>query len=372
MRVEHVVPSLQGESSGPSHSVRRLCEALVAEGLDVGIVTAGTPASPVRVPRVAVHPSIAMHAHALAPGIVRPTYRAFASAEIVHNHGLWAFPNIVAGLLSSRGRAHLITSPRGTLSRTALGFSMRTKRLAFPLQLPVLSRATCLHATSDAEVDDIRAIGLRAPVAVIPNGIDVPSLGRASCAGPRRALFLGRLHPIKGVELLLDAWKAVSGKHPDWELFIVGQGDEAYERTLRSISDSNRVSFRGAVYGEEKAELLRSASLFILPTKSENFGMAVAEALACGVPVITTHGAPWSGLEVNRCGFWIHRGLDELVYTLSRALEMEERELMAMGDRGRAWMLRDFDWPSIARRMAAVYQWIVRGGARPVDVRVDP
>lgn len=375
MRVEQVVPSLSDEASGPSYSVRRLCESLAAIGLDVGIVSASLGPNPHHL-RAVVNAPVAFPQYAFSPKLGVAVAAAMRDADIVHNHGLWAFPNFVVGLAKRRHAAQLISSPRGTLAVEALSFSTRRKRLAWPLQRLALSRSDCLHATSESEMEDLRRMGFRAPIAVIPNGIDVaPQFDRGTASERRRLLYLGRLHPSKGLELLLELWAQLEKAHPDWDLQIVGKGDERYVSSLLNLVKQlacSRVSFTGPMYGADKDAAYRSADLFVLPTLHENFAMVVAEALAQGCPVIATQGAPWRDLETHRCGWWPARTSADLGQALSTAMGMSRQDLQSMGGRGREWMQRDFEWGSVAKRMAGVYSWMLHGGACPPDVRVEP
>ena len=120
-----------------------------------------------------------------------------------------------------------------------------------------------------------------------------------------------------------------------------------------------RVVFDGSVHGAEKTRVLQEADLFVLPTQNENFGLVVAEALAAGIPAIVTRGAPWSGLETERCGWWVERGVEPLLTALRAATALPDGERLTMGLRGRAWMQREFSWDRIARQMLDVYSWII-------------
>jgi glycosyltransferase involved in cell wall biosynthesis len=124
----------------------------------------------------------------------------------------------------------------------------------------------------------------------------------------------------------------------------------------------------GPLYGSEKAAAYREATVFVLPTLNENFAMTVAEALAQGTPVISTKGAPWAGLEQNGCGWWIDHGAESLAAALEEACSMEPESLALMGEAGRVWMHREFDWTGIGARMQAVYRWLEGNGTRPSDV----
>ena len=295
------------------------------------------------------------------------------SADIVHNHSLWSMVNIAAGWVVPGTRAKLVTSPRGTLSKWALSNSRYKKQLVWPMQKRVLERADLLHATCEEEYQDVRALSLRAPVLILPNGVDVPELSpRSNKKVKRNVLFLSRLHPKKGLEILLNAWARLTQHHSDWNLQIVGPGDPNYLASLKSLSENlglQNVFFRGPIYGDEKRLVFRNADLFVLPTHSENFGMVVAEALSFECPTIVSQGAPWAGLDRERCGWWICNNVESWRDALARAMSLSDDELKSMGARGRAWVERDFSWDTIAESMNSAYMWLVNGGSPPSCVR---
>ena len=375
MKLMHVVPHLDEEAAGPTQSVLRLCESLAAAGNEVDLHTMAGGRLPQGV-HLQVHREWRLPPRfGFSPRLRGELAKAAANADIVHNHSLWSYPNMAAGMACPPGKI-LVTSPRGTLAPAARQRSHWKKRLFAPLQRPAIERAACLHATSAMELSDIRAAGLRQPVILLPNGIDVPPLDShdALPSGKRRLLFLGRIHPIKGIELLLEAWQALQVRHADWELVIAGKGDPDYVRGLQEMASGlrlSRVHFQGAIYGDEKHNLFRSAELFVLPTHTENFGMAVAEALARGIPVITTRGTPWAGLESTRSGWWIERHLDTMAASLDAAMQASQSRLAEMGASGRQWMVRDFGWPSIAEAMTQGYRWLLSGGLKPECVHLD-
>jgi glycosyltransferase involved in cell wall biosynthesis len=277
--------------------------------------------------------------------------------------------NVASGLVVPGRHAKLVTSPRGTLSPWALSRARQFKRILKPSQWRALERADLLHATSEAEYLEIRAQRLAAPVAVIPNGIDVPiELPVKRPGARRRLLFLGRIHPTKCIDRLLQAWRLVEPAFDDWDLTIAGRGDAAYELAMRELAaglELKRATFVGPLYGDDKANAYRDADLFILPSHSENFGMVVAEALAHGCPVIASKGAPWEGLEREGCGWWVVHDVETLAATMDTAMRLQREKLAEMGARGREWLLRDFSWKSVASRMEAAYDWIIDGGKGP-------
>ena len=378
LRIAHVIPHLDNEAAGPTQSVLRLCESLAQAGVRVDLHTMAAGRPPIGVNLVAYDQWAALGRFGFSYDLVTGLTAACRIVDVIHNHSLWSGSNIAAGLAMRRQRALLVTSPRGTLAPEALARSRFRKWLFKPLQWQAVTRAACLHATSHMEYEDIRRAGLRSPVAIIPNGIDVPTLTddtQVPLSEHRmRLLFLGRLHPIKGIEMLLQSWQELQDRHQDWELLVVGEGAPAYVRSLHERARQlqlERVRFAGPAFGSEKRRLYLSSDLFVLPTKTENFGMAIAEALAHALPVITTRGAPWPGLVTHRCGWWVERSQSEMVAALDLAMGVERQVLESMGQRGRQWMLSDFDWRSIAGQTRAVYQWLLAGGGVPPWVMLD-
>ena len=374
MKLLHVVPHLDEEATGPTQSVMRLCESLAAAGNQVDLHTMAGGHQPEGVNLHVHHEWRLPPRFGFSPRLRAQLAQAALGADIVHNHSLWSYPNMAAGLACPPGKT-LVTSPRGTLAAAARQRSRWKKQLFAPLQRPAIERAACLHATSTMELQDIRAAGLRQPVIVLPNGIDVPPLDPIDqpLSERRRLLFLGRIHPIKGIEMLLQAWQALQAEHPDWELVIAGKGEAAYVEALQQMAKDlhlQRVEFPGAIYGDAKHALFRSAQIFVLPTHTENFGMAVAEALARGVPVLTTRGAPWEGLASTGSGWWVQRDLSILTASLDTAMQKSSIELADMGRKGRDWMVKDFTWESIAQRMETAYRWLLDGGVSPDHVKL--
>ena len=380
MQVIEVVPSISEEASGPSYSVAALCRAVAAPDVEVSLHVLG-PAPELPDFPGEVHPHSRwglLRRLGISPAMRDALALAAEQADILHSHSLWMMPNIYPAWAARGKRCRLVTSPRGTFSPQALRRSRLRKRILWHLwQGRAVRESACLHATAEAEVEQIRRVGLRHPVAVIPNGIDLPEAlaEPEGDASRRRLLFLGRIHPIKGVDLLLRAWRNVQETAPDWELKVVGPDREGTLRKMQELASSlgvERVSFPGGAYGEEKSREYRQASLFVLPTHTENFGVTVAEALAHGVPAIVSRGAPWEGLDARGCGWWIDRGEGPLTECLRVALALSEEELRRRGRRGRDWMERDFSWGRVGEMMVETYRWLLGGGTEPEWVRTVP
>jgi glycosyltransferase involved in cell wall biosynthesis len=292
------------------------------------------------------------------------------AVDVIHGHGLWLWPNVAAPRAARRASRPFILAPRGMLAREALAFSRRQK-LAFwtLLQGPALDGVGCIHVTSLQERDEVRAFGLMAPIALAPNGIDLPTLeGPRPMApdGRREVLYLGRLHPKKSVEMLIEAWARIRPeRRAGWRLRIVGPSEDDYDRELAVLATRlgliEELAIEPPIYGPAKLDAYRRAEVFVLPTRNENFGLTVAEALAAATPAISTRGAPWGGLETERCGWWPAYGVEAMVAVLEAALSTPAAELRAMGERGRAWMARDYSWAATANCLLEVAAWLRDG-----------
>lgn len=295
---------------------------------------------------------------------------------VIHASGLWNATGVALGLAGLEACSPYAISPRGMLEPWALDHRKFRKRCALLAgQRGQLASAAMLHATSDLEYESIRAFGLRNPICVIPNGLDVPEGHDRDrpdlTGGQRRCVFLSRLHPKKGLALLLEAWAAARPR--GWTLEIAGEGAPGYVRELeRQIAalGLNGVQLVGERTGRAKWDFLATADLFVLPSYSENFGIAVAEAMAMGVPVITTHGTPWSILERERMGWWIPVTPDALTAALRSATSEPPATLRSQGARAAAYARDAFGWQGIGERMVACYRWILGEGSLPADMRL--
>lgn len=378
MRVAQVVSSIKEEAAGPTYCVNRLCEELAKLEVNVVMHVLGRPGD-VCLPR-----DFEIQAHenwtfprglGISPGMLRKLRKEALEVDIIHNHLLWMMPNYYAGRVARNSKALLVTSPHGALAPWAWQRSRWKKAAFWHLgQKDVLLNAACLHATSEGEFHDIRRMGFTAPVALIPYGVDVPEQIIRSIKPDRkkRLLFLGRIHPVKGIDLLLRVWSSVQGRYPDWELAIYGPDNDGYLQMMRGLArelDIERVAFCGPVYGDSKSRAFASADIYVLPTHTENFGMTVAEALSHGIPCIVTQGAPWSGMEDNKCGWWVERSEATLRECLADAMSRPINELRGMGERGRQWMKDEFSWQEVGNKMYFTYQWLLGGGDAPPWVR---
>jgi glycosyltransferase involved in cell wall biosynthesis len=330
--------------------------------------------------------------------------------DLVHVHGLWQGPSMACVQYHSKNRTPYLVSPRGMLDPWALNNSLWKKRLAGLLfENKHLGKSACLHALCESEANSMRAFGLRNPIAILPNGVTIPDLGVAISSGNlpyqgerKILLFLGRLHPKKGLVNALRAWSKLLGysscskcsEAEGWQFVIAGWDQGGHLEELKclcrelgiaesSISVSEfldgytnntgqkkaAVVFVGSAFGSEKDRLLRCASAFILPSLSEGLPMSVLEAWSYDIPVLMTDHCNLP--EGFSAGAAIRMGIDvdHMAEGIRLLLEASGSEISSLKTNGKVLVEQRFTWEKIARQMQSVYEWLLGGGAPPTCVR---
>jgi glycosyltransferase involved in cell wall biosynthesis len=253
----------------------------------------------------------------------------------------------------------------------AMNHKRLKKRIAWSLyQRRDLKQARCHHTTADTEARNVQRLGLGVPVRVIPNGVDVPAINRQATGaergnGRRTALFLGRIYPVKGLPMLVKAWSKV---RPDgWVLQIAGPDEaghrEQVEALVAEAGLTSVISFTGPVEDHAKRDVLLGADLFVMPSYSESFGMAIAEALGHGVPVLTTTGVPWPMLPHRSCGWRVEPTVEGIAEGLRQATFLSSEALQTMGSNGRDFVASEFGWDKVARQFLQMYDELTFGYA---------
>jgi len=376
MKIIHLTGSVSRAAGGLFESVRHLSQGVAATGFNYNVSVIGTQDDYTALDIACWRP-ILTGTHAIygpkrfgyAYGLIGDLFAS--NPDIVHLHGVWQYGSVAVLRWARRFRRPYIISPHGMVEPWAMQQSRIKKRVAWWLfQRRCLENAACLRATSIMEAQSIRQAGLDNAIAVVPNGVVVPSLkpeGRSQNKKERTALFLSRIHPKKGLINLVKAWHAV--QPVGWRLLVVGPDECGHLADVRKVVGAvgleYKITFQGEVMGEAKLHCYRDAEIFLLPSFSENFGLVIAEALSCGVPVITTRATPWEELETHRCGWWIDTGIEPLVVALREATALSRAELSEMGQRGRQLIQDHYTWPAISRQMLSVYKWTLGVGPKP-------
>lgn len=357
MKILHLTGSIDKSAGGPSRSVPKTCVELAKLGLEIELVTQASR-HPVKIPH---QRGLKLTYIPLWSLLVYGWKLSKKEIDLLHIQHIWTpYVNVLAYWAKRKNIPYLIT-PRGMLEPWILARNPWKKKLALWLyQKKILQEASHLHATAQMEANNIRKAGFTTPITVIPNGIDLSEVKAVKTTyGTKKMVFLSRIHPKKGIEGLLEAWRTVDTKA--WTLEIAGEGDSAYVETLKKKAcDLKNIHFIGPQYGESKWDCLRSADVMVLPTFSENFGIVVAEALAVGVPVLTTQGTPWEDLQTHDCGWWVDLSIENLRKTLIKITNTPVSRLKIMGDNGKKLIEQKYDLKAMGRRITELYKSIIK------------
>lgn len=368
MKVLHVTPSYYPAFvyGGPIRTTHELNLALARLGAEVRVLTTDAN-GPVRLAesgKVLEYSGVRVQyaPRTISPDVSVPFLEELPSqvrwADVVHITAVYSSTTIPALAAAAWANRPVVWSPRGAMSawegspRQAMkaGWDAACK-LAAP-------RRTAILAASEREASAARGKFPRFRAVVVKNGVIVPeSLLPRTASAELRVLFLGRIHPIKAVENLIDAVAAVSQKGVRCRLTIAGGGDAPYIAALQQRCAGLNAVFVGEVNEEEKPALFAHSDVLVLPSYSENFGMVVAEALAHGVPVIASTSTPWQEVEAQRCGLWVNNSAESLAAALER---MAGSDRAAMGERGRQWMRSEFAWEKQAQKVYSLYEESLR------------
>lgn len=372
MRIAHITSELCRKSAGLGTAVAGISAATVSAGNEVRVFGLASPewengdsATWPGAPAKVFETSRWTGPLGYAPGMLHSLMDF--DPDVVHLHGLWTYPSIATQIWHRKTGRPYVVSVHGMLTSVALRYSRWRKMIARSLfQDEVLRAASILHATSEDEASSYRDLGFHNRIELIPLGMDVlPRINIDRARPSRRALFLGRLHHKKGIDWLIDAWVRLERDFPDWELAVVGPLEKSYTREIERMkhaTSGKRVSFVGPLYGDEKVSYLANSELFVLPSRSENFGLTVPESLMMEVPVIATKGTPWSGLASTNAGWWIDPGQAALEAAMREAMALPRSELRRKGGNGRRWIEQDFSWPVIGLHWQRVYENLVTLG----------
>ncbi len=293
--------------------------------------------------------------------------------DVIHINGIYTYPVTIAAWYAQRYHKPHIVALRNGLDPFMFNIRRLKKMLGFRTYVQsILQRATVIHATAEQEVQHARVMGIRNDFIIIPNGVDAPvatqmNLKHAddewpALEGKRVVLFLSRLSPQKGLDMLIPAWSELSKKYPDTILVIAGPDYQGYravvEGLVRRYNLNDTVLFTGEVRDGRKWSLYKRAQLFVLPSFSENFGNVIAEALSAQLPVLTTTATPWHHLEKYNCGKCVEPNQMDVQLGLAQLLSCPVEQLKKMGENGARYLATLNTWQDSAREFLTVYHRI--------------
>jgi glycosyltransferase involved in cell wall biosynthesis len=381
VRVLHVIPSAAPVDGGPNLAVRAMARGLAARGVEVTVATtnaAGSSSLDVPLDSPVIDEGVVYRYFArTVPGswkfswpLTRWLWANASAYDVVHVHALFSYATIPGCRAAVHAPVPYVLRPLGTLSEWSLGHRGWKKRPYYALlERSHLEMASAIHVTSDAEADDVTRLGYGDRARVIPLGVDVAAnlrvRRRHDDTAPFRLLFLSRLHEKKNIPLLLRAVSSLRETSRPIELTIAGDGDRAFREELVRLAHAlglgSTVRFVGHVEGEAKRQALADADCFILPSAHENFGLAVAEALGVGLPVIVTPGVALSR-DVSRAGAGLVT--DATPERIAETIAWVTRHPSALVEMGeRAWQLakRELSWETTCARLGDLYGELAAG-----------
>jgi glycosyltransferase involved in cell wall biosynthesis len=305
-----------------------------------------------------------------SPAMRRQAPQLVRDADVIHGHGLYVGTNYIFGRESRRQGKPLVYHVHGMFEPYILQRSKWKKHLVhWFFENKNFREVRLWRALTAKEADQIRACGIKQPIVIAPNGLNPGDFSKPMAGGSPivisadqtlrktalRLLFLGRIHPKKGFDLLLAAWAKLSPLTRDWELVIAGPDEQGHRAQVQALAGSlglqDRIIFTGSITGQAKKNLLYSSDLFVLPSYSEGFSMSLLEAMACGLPVIATRACNFPDISRNHAGWECESVMDSLAETLKTALQASEAERRERGRNGRRLVETSYAWPTIIKQL---------------------
>lgn len=302
------------------------------------------------------------------------------SFDIVHQHSLWTSQSLMTSILRKNG-AKTCVAAHGTLSEFSLNKSKFKKDVAlFLFERNNLCRSQVLHATSEYEIEDFRRLGLKNPIAYIENGIGTQFINKKGNGTlfkknynipteKKVLLYLSRITPKKGLDMLLKSIYNINDKFGNWILLIVGNDEFNYQKTVQNMILEMKLS--ESVYivepqqGDKKFDAFDASDFFILPSYSEGSPMVVVDALAYGLPVITTKSSSWEDLNTYNCGFWVDVNQDAIKKSLLMMVNLREEEIEEYGQNAKNLIIKKYLWDEIAKKTITLYDWMLENNTKP-------
>lgn len=361
MKIVHYIPSIDRTAGGTSTYMQVLAKGL-GEIAEVHIITHASE-NPLVMKNCTVHYVHNYQPFSYSWKITIAFLLDEIKPDIVHVNCCWLPACAAVQRIAQKRGYKVVLTPHGMLEPWIIKRHYWTRKVPalWLYQKAAVQRADCVQATAESERDNLLKLGYNSNIKVVRLGIDAESIEmKRSWKKSRQILFLSRVHVKKGINFLVEAADVLRNELQGYKILVAGEGDADYvEAMKRMICDrglQDIVQLIGGVYGDEKWRLFQTSDFFVLPTHSENFGLAIAESLASGTPVITTVGTPWSDLNSSEAGAWIEIGTEPLVETLRMFLSLSEDELETMGRNGRKLIETKYSAHVMAEQMMEVYK----------------
>lgn len=369
--------TFDSNAGGPAMSTYLTMKGLRDRGVEAELIMFPlSPGGKLRGEEVPVHytPAPIIQKICYSPKL-RKDIRDLGVYDIYHAQGIWQYPTYALVDEAKRAVMPYLITPRGMLYPQDIAKANTFfKRLSLKWRLlDDLNNAACVQVTCEDEMVHCRNLGVTAPIAIIPNPVEIKDYPFRKEDNVRRIGYLGRLSPRKNVEGLIHAFAELGEKAKDAELLIIGGGDDAYEAYLKKEVERlklKNVVFAGFLNGEEKDKALASCSVLAMPSEFENLGNVVLEGLVRHIPCIATTGSPWRELNECECGWWVEYSQEAITKAVEKALEATEDQLALMGNNGRKLMEDRYSVEAVAERFEQLYYWILGKDKKPVFVNL--
>ena len=363
MKVIHYIPSIDRTAGGTSTYMQVLAKGL-GELAEVHIITHASE-NPLPIENCMIHN---VSGYNPLNGRFKKEVVGLLDEikpDIVHVNCCWLPVCAAIQYIAQKRGLKVVLTPHGMLEPWIVKRHYWTRKLPALMlyQKAAVQKADCIQSTAESERDNLMTLGYNSNIRIVKLGIDAESITmKTSWKKNKQLLFLSRVHVKKGISFLIEAADILREELQGYKILVAGEGDADYITTLKQqIVDKGLqeiIQLIGGVYGDEKWRLFQSSDFFVLPTHSENFGLAIAESLASGTPVITTVGTPWNDLNSSNSGAWIEIGTQPLVETLRRFLSLSDEELETMGKNGRKLIETKYSAKVMAEEMMEVYEEI--------------
>jgi len=378
MKILHVIPGLEVSGGGGNRAPAELCASLAALGHDVTLVHVtgrrGEPCFEPKAVRVVGFPSRFFHRYAYSPALCRFLKTEIPQSDIVHIHALWQYPNLAAATVARQHGVPYIVQPHGSLNPWRLNHKpIRKWWYGRFVERSLLEASAFIHVESELDQHDVQTYLPNARTVVNPCGAFAESFVTPAADGylvrrwpqlrdKRVLLFLARIDVMKGLDILIDAFADCFAGRRDIALLVIGPDSAGMVASLRHRSEelgiASQVVWGGEIFSDERFEIMRQCDAYILPSKSDNFGISVLEAMFCGAPILTTSATPWTELVHHNAGLVVDPHVADVSRGLRQLVDMPHEQRRQLGLCARRLAHQKYLWRSIAADLVRHYELV--------------